>query len=181
MHILGGCIYCKSLVTLIKSTLFNWVMYIFFANAFFPSKFPQIRQSLLKFVQGEWLEDILFLQSVKQKLNFPQTFRWQEIPRRKTSKSYDTTAVRNDPGNKTKKIVNLILENGMLKAIIEVYFELLVTNFYAQISWSCHSMFVKIITILMHHTASTLFAYITFSTSTRMFWLVTCPAHLGQK
>ena len=33
-----------------------------------------------------------------------------------------------------QKIVNLILENAMSKAIIEVYFELLVTNFYAQIS-----------------------------------------------
>ena len=33
-----------------------------------------------------------------------------------------------------QKIVNLILENTMSKAIIEVYFELLVTNFYAQIS-----------------------------------------------
>ena len=33
-----------------------------------------------------------------------------------------------------QKIVNLILENAMSKAIIEVYFELLATNFYAQIS-----------------------------------------------
>ena len=41
--------------------------------------------------------------------------------RRKTNKSYDTAAVRNDPGNKTKKIVNLILENVMSKAITEVY------------------------------------------------------------
>ena len=61
--------------------------------------------------------------------------------RRKTHKSYDTTAVRNDPGTKTKKIVNLILENAMPKAITEVYFELLVTNFYAQISCSRHSKY----------------------------------------
>ena len=39
--------------------------------------------------------------------------------RRKTH-NYDTTAVRNDPGNKTKKIVNLILENAMPKAVNEV-------------------------------------------------------------
>ena len=48
----------------------------------------------------------------------------------------------------------------MLKAIIEVYFELLVTNFYAQISCSCHSKFVKIISILMHRIAITVFVYI---------------------
>ena len=40
---------------------------------------------------------IVFLKSVKQKLDFSQTFKWQEILRRKTNKSYDKTAVRNDP------------------------------------------------------------------------------------
>ena len=124
---------------------------------------------------------IAFLKSVKQKSNFSQTFEWQEILRRKTNKSYDKTAVRNDPGNSTKKIVNLILENAMLKAIIEVYFELLVTNFYAQISCCCHSKFVKIISILMHRIAITVFVYISFPASTKMFWLVTCPANSGQK
>ena len=49
--------------------------------------------------------------------------------RRKANKSYDTTAVRNDATNKTKKFVNLILENAMPTAITEVYFEFLVTNF----------------------------------------------------
>ena len=44
--------------------------------------------------------------------------------RRKANKFYDTTAMQNDSANKTKNIVNLILE----KAITEVYFELLVTN-----------------------------------------------------
>ena len=88
---------------------------------------------------------IAFLKSVKPKSNFSQTFESQEILRRKTNKSYYKTAVRNDPGNDTKKIVTLILENVMPKAIIEVYFELLATNFYAQISCSCHSEFVKII------------------------------------
>ena len=72
---------------------------------------------------------ITFLKSVKQNSNFSQTFERQEIPRRKTNKSCYKTAVRNDPGNDTKKIVNLILENVMPKAIIEVYFELLVTIF----------------------------------------------------
>ena len=86
--------------------------------------------------------------------------------KRKTNKSYDKTAVRNDTGNNAKKIVNLILENAMPKAIIEVYFELLVTNFYAQISCSCHSEFVKTLTV---------FVYISFPASTKIFWLVTYP------
>ena len=124
---------------------------------------------------------IASLKSLKQKSNFSETFEWQEILRRKTNKSYDKTAVRNDPGNSTKKIVNLILENAMLKAIIEVYFELLVTNFYAQISCSCHSKFVKIISILMHRIAITVFVYISFPASTKLFWLVTCPTNSGQK
>ena len=53
---------------------------------------------------------IVFQKSVKQKSNFSQTFEWekkwekQTNLRRKTNKSYDTTAVRNDPGNKTKKM-----------------------------------------------------------------------------
>ena len=101
--------------------------------------------------------------------------------RRKTHKSYDTTAVRNDPGNKTKKIVNLILENASPRAINKVYFELLVTNFYAQISCSRHSKFVKIIPILMHRIASAVFFYISFPASTKMFWLVTCSANSGQR
>ena len=79
--------------------------------------------------------------------------------------------MRNDPGNDTKKIVNLILENAMSKAIIEVYFELLAAIFYAQISCSCHSKFVKIISILMHLIAITVFVYINFPSSTKMFWL----------
>ena len=67
---------------------------------------------------------IVFLKSVKQNSNFSETFEWQEMLRRKTNKFHDTTAVQNDPGNKTKKIVKLILENAMSKAIIEVYFEI---------------------------------------------------------
>ena len=123
---------------------------------------------------------IAFLKSIKYKSNFSQIFEWQEILKRKTNKSYDKTAVRNDPGNNTKKIVNLILENAMPKAIIEVYFELLVTNFYAQISCSCHSKFVKIISILKHRIAITVLVYISFPASTKMFWLVTCPTNSGQ-
>ena len=149
-------------------------MYFSFANVFFPSVE----------ICAVWVTQrhaIAFLKSVKQKSNFSQTFEWQGILRRKTNKSYDKTAVRNDPGNSTKKIVNLILENAMLKAIIEVYFELLVTNFYAQISCSCHSKFVKIISILMHRIAITVFVYISFPASTKMFWLVTCPTNSGQK
>ena len=53
---------------------------------------------------------ISFLKSVKHKSNFSQTFEWQEILRRKTNKSYDKTALRNDPGNGTKK--NCKLDSG---------------------------------------------------------------------
>ena len=53
---------------------------------------------------------IAFLKSLKRKSNFSETFECQEILRRKTKKSYDKTAVQNDPGNNTKKTVNLILE-----------------------------------------------------------------------
>ena len=78
----------------------------------------------------------------------------------KKNKSYDKTAVWNDPGNNTKK---LKLDSAMPKAIIEVYFEPLVTNFYAQISCSCHSKFMKIISILMHRIAITVFSLHKFS------------------
>ena len=133
---------------------------------------------------GFWVTErhaIDFLKPVKQKWNFSQTFGWQEILRRKANKSYDKTAVRNDPRNNTKKIVNLILKNSMSNAIIENYFELLLTNFYAQISCSCHSKFVKIISILMNCIAIAVFVYISFPASTKIFWLVTCPTNSGQK
>ena len=51
MHYLGRMQYRKSLVILIKSTLFNRVLYFSFANVFFPSKFPHIRQRISRFVQ----------------------------------------------------------------------------------------------------------------------------------
>ena len=89
--------------------------------------------------------------------------------------------MRNDPGNDTKKIVNLILENAMPKAIIEVYFELLVTNFYGQISCSFYSKFVKIISSLIHRIVIIVFVYISFPTSTKMFWLVIYPTNSEQK
>ena len=59
IHILGGCIYCKSWVILMKNNLCSWVAYFSFANAFFPSKFPQIRESLSRFVQCTSREDML--------------------------------------------------------------------------------------------------------------------------
>ena len=89
--------------------------------------------------------------------------------------------MRNDPGNDTKKIVNLILENAMPKAITEVYFGLLAKTFYTQISCSRHSKFVKIISVLMFRIAITAFVYISFPASTKMFWLVICPTNSGQK
>ena len=124
---------------------------------------------------------IAFLKYVKQKSNFSKTFEWQEILRRKSNKSYIKTAAQNDPGNNTKIIVHLILENAMPKAIIKVYCELLVTNFCTQISCSCHSKFLKIISILMHRTAIFVFVYISFPASTKIFWLVTSPTNSRQK
>ena len=47
---------------------------------------------------------VAFLKSVKYKSDFSQAFEWQEILIRKTNKSYDKTALRNDPGNNTKKM-----------------------------------------------------------------------------
>ena len=79
-----------------------------FANVFFPSKFPHKTKSVE--ICAVWVSQrhaITFLKSVKQNSNFSQTFEWQEIPRRKTNKSYYKTAVRNDPGNDTKKICKL--------------------------------------------------------------------------
>ena len=121
-----------------------------------------------------------FSKICKPKIEFSTNIR-MTILRRKTNKSYDTTAVRNDPGYKTKKIVNLILKNVMLKAIVEVYIELLVTNFYAQIFCNRHSKFVKIIPILMLRTFSAVFVYISFPPLIKLFWLVTCPTNSGQK
>ena len=59
----------------------------------------------------------------------------------------------------------------MLKAIVEVYSELSVTNFYAQIFCNRHSKFVKIIRILMHRTVSAVFVYISFPAFIKLFWL----------
>ena len=69
----------------------------------------------------------------------------------------------------------------MLKAIIEVYSELLVTNFYAQISCSRHSKFIKIIFTLMHRGVSAVVAYIRFPALTKLIWLVICPTNSEQK
>ena len=98
-----------------------------------------------------------FSKICKAKVGFFTNIQMARNSEKKNKQILDKTAVQNDPGNNTKKIVNLILEIVMPKAIIEVYFELLVTNFYAQISCSCHSKFVKIISILMHCIAITAF------------------------
>ena len=123
---------------------------------------------------------IAFLKSVKQKPNFHKHSNDKNFSEEKQTNLtikllYKTTQ------EIIQKIVNLILENAMPKAIIEVYFELLVTNFYAQISCSCHSKFWEIISILRHRIAITVFVYINFPASTKMFWLVTSPTNSGQK
>ena len=153
-----------------KYTMSLGCVLFFFANYFFPSKFLQIRQSLLRFVQSRHAKTFYcFPKSVKQKSHFSQTFEWQEILRRKASKSYDKTAVWNGLEYKTKKIVNLILKNAMLKATIKVYSELLVTDFYAQISCSVHSKFVKVVTTLIHlYICAVWLVYVSFPASTKL-------------
>ena len=69
----------------------------------------------------------------------------------------------------------------MLKAIIEVYSELLETNFYTQISCSRHSKFVKILPIFMHLTVSAVFVYLSFPASTKLIWSVTFSPKLRAK
>ena len=74
-------------------------MYFSFANAFFPSKFPQMRQSLSRFAQcGSGRHAIAFLKSVKYKSNF-SNIRMTRNSENK-NKSYDKTALRNDPGKR---------------------------------------------------------------------------------
>ena len=184
MYILGGCrTVAKSLLILIKSTLFNWVMYFSLANIFFPSIFPHIWQCQCQCgcSVGHAKTCSCFSKFCKAKIEFFRNIWMTRNSEKKTSKSCNNTAVQNNPGNNTKKSVNLILEIAVPKAIIGVYLELLVTNFYAQISCCCHSKFVKIISILMHHIAITVFVYISFPASTKMFWLATCPTNSGQK
>ena len=117
-----------------------------------------------------------FSKICKVQIEFFTNIRMTRNPVKK-NKSYDKTALWN---KQYKKVVNLILENPMPKAITEVYFELLVTIFYAQISCSCHLKFVKIISILKHRIAINVFVYIHFPASNKMFWLA-CPTNSGQK
>ena len=76
MYILEGCrTVAKSLLILIKSTLFNWVLYFSFANIFFSSIFPHDNVSVS--VGAVWVMQrhaVAFLNSVKQKSNFSETF-----------------------------------------------------------------------------------------------------------
>ena len=106
-----------------KSTLLNCVIYLCFANVSFPSKFPHIRQGLSRFIHPKTCN--CFSKISKAKIEIFTNIRMTRNSEKK-HKSHDKTTVPNDPGNNTKKIVNLILENAMPKAIIEVYFELLV-------------------------------------------------------
>ena len=106
-----------------------------------------------------------FSKICKVQIEFFTNIRMTRNPVKK-NKSYDKTALWN---KQYKKVVNLILENPMPKAITEVYFELLVTNFYAQISCSCHSKFAKIISILMHRIAITVFVYTIFPGQPKCF------------
>ena len=98
-----------------KSTLFNWVMYFSFANVFFPSKFPHIRQCLSRFVQCGSRKDIhCYSKICKTKIEFFVNIRMTRNSEKKTNKSYDKTAARNDPGNNTKK--NCKLDSGKCHA-----------------------------------------------------------------
>ena len=85
MHILGGLV-LQIFGDIDKSALFNWVMY---TNTTKSVKIYAVR------VTQRYA--IAFLKSVKYISGFSQAFEWQEILRRKTNKSYDKTALRNDP------------------------------------------------------------------------------------
>ena len=61
-------------------------------------KYNKVCQDLCSVSHGKTC--YYFLKSVKLKSNFSRRFKWQEILRRKTNKSYNTTAVKNDPGYK---------------------------------------------------------------------------------
>ena len=95
-----------------KSTLLNCVIYLCFANVSFPSKFPHIRQGLSRFIHPKTCN--CFSKISKAKIEIFTNIRMTRNSEKK-HKSHDKTAVP-----------NLILENAMPKAIIEVYFELLV-------------------------------------------------------
>ena len=105
MYILGGCrTVAKSLLILIKSTLFNWVLYFSFASIFFPSIFPHDNVSVS--VGAVWVMQrhaVAFLNSVKQKSNFSETFEWQEILRRKPANLTITLLYKTTQGIIQKK------------------------------------------------------------------------------
>ena len=65
--------------------------------------------------------------------------------------------------------------------IYKVYSELLITNFYAQISCSRHLKLMKIILIVIHCAVSVVFIYRNFPAWTKLNWLVTCPTKSRQK
>ena len=154
-----------------KNTLCRWVVYFFFLPiTFFLVNFYKYDKVCWDLCSARHAKTFYcFSKSVKQKSHFSQTFERQEFLRRKTSKSYDKTAVWNGLEYKTKKIVNLNLKNAMLKAIMKVYSELLVTDFYAQISCSVHSKFVKVITTLIHLSICAVWlVYVSFPASTKL-------------
>ena len=144
-------------------------MYFSYANAFFPTfhRYEKICRHLcsVSHVKPCYL---LFKTCQTEIRILSQTFKSQEILKRKINNLYDITALRNDLENKTNKFVNLILTNAMPKVMIEVYVEVLVTNFYAQISCSRHSKCVKIIPTLSHRIARALSAS-ALPTSAKMF------------
>ena len=91
-------------------------MYFSFANAFSPGKFPQIRQMLSSV--GHAKSCNCFSKIYKVQIEFFTNIRMTRNSEKKNKQILKNNAARNDPGNNTKKILNLILENSMPKAII---------------------------------------------------------------
>ena len=128
-----------------------------------------------------------FSKICKTKIEFFTNIRMRE-EMRKTNKSekknkqilrYNCSTKR--PRKQDKKNVNLILENAMPKAITEVFFEIFGNKFLR--SDFLQSSF-KVCENYSHPHAlysQCVFLYISFPASTKMFWLVTCPANLEQK
>ena len=80
-------------------------MYFSFANVLFPSKFPYIYDNVCRDLcsVGHTKTFNCFSKICKAKIEFFSNIRMARNSEKKTNKSYNKTAVRNDPGNNTKK------------------------------------------------------------------------------
>ena len=102
---LGRMYYCTSLVILMKTHYLTGL-----CTFLLPISFSQVNIHIYSKVCRD-LKSVgnaktcnCFSKICRGKIEFLQTFEWQETLRRKTNKCYDKTATQNDPGNNTKKL-----------------------------------------------------------------------------